>query len=381
LTQLYIKIIFIKLTCIPNLQGINGRKYLHSNLNLKNPTNGNYNIHKYNIINQLVLNECYLTHFDKYKHIAVLDIDEAIFPKKTRLFTFDDEMKHISRIGSFHNTKLIQKEQIFDKVQCDRYQNESKANDSKSDLESYLNELSSADLGGGSSPKSFYFSRAFFLRNDLVQSIFRSINHFFTTSKFNHTLDRFNFTIDIFHRDSFNKNRRSKFAITINSQKEFEYARGLLKIHKYIIRSYLAENKNLFLSLAQNFNRFFMLTGLVNHSHTGKTIHNTKKTFQATLHYPASFIDSMSPAILDTQNELDTITPLSFTKVPHELGHVSHFRNFLLYGYKKIPVSALRLDLNYVNCYSLPTIKKFAANREKTRQKSSKKFNKTRKDF
>jgi hypothetical protein len=373
------------------LQGINGRQYFHSNLNLKDPSNGNYNVYKYDIINQLVLNECYLANFDKYKHIAVLDVDEVIFPKKTRLFTFQDEMAHIIRLGSIHNTKLIQKEQIFDKVQCDRYQNESKsaAGLSKNDLESYLNELNSVSLKYSSKPKSLYFGQAFFLHNDLVQSIFRSINYFFTTTKFNHTVDNFNFTIHVAHRDASLKNRRTKFKITISDQREFEYAKGLLKIHRYIIKPYLSANRSLMFSLTQNFNRFFMIAGRVNDFSLGKTIHDTNRTFEVTLHHPFRFIDneswwwsSSSPVILGDPNHLNATTAQSYRAVPYELGHVSHFRNFLLHDYKSVPISSLRLDLNYVNCYFSPTVSKFASDRDKLRLKNQNKFvNRTKKDF
>jgi hypothetical protein len=74
------------LKCIPNLQGINGKKYLDSNFGLKDATNGEHNVYKYDIINQLVLNECYLNNFDKYKYISVFDIDETVLPKTTQLF-------------------------------------------------------------------------------------------------------------------------------------------------------------------------------------------------------------------------------------------------------------------------------------------------------
>jgi hypothetical protein len=84
-----------KLECIPNLQGSytnTEEKYFRSYLSLVYPHNRQYLVYKYELINQLILNECYLENVDRYKFITVIDIDETILPVKSTEFFKLDEM-------------------------------------------------------------------------------------------------------------------------------------------------------------------------------------------------------------------------------------------------------------------------------------------------
>ena len=155
------------------MQGVNGRKYFDSNLNLKDPKNGEYNARKFEIVNQLVLNECYLKNFDKYKYVAAFDIDETVLPKKTKLFTIQKETDHVVPIGDIFDPRFITAKLIFDNVQCNRYENMSK-NSNSNDLELFLNEVSDMLEHNRTEPESFYFTHAFYLRNDLVSAIFQA---------------------------------------------------------------------------------------------------------------------------------------------------------------------------------------------------------------
>ena len=75
-----------QLKCLPNLLNENS-KYIDSNLKLVNHATKTYNPNLFDIINQLIINDCYFKYVDKYKFISVMDPDEAIIPKLNSNYT------------------------------------------------------------------------------------------------------------------------------------------------------------------------------------------------------------------------------------------------------------------------------------------------------
>ncbi len=53
--------------------------YLKKYTSLVNDSNA-YVVLKFELINALILNECYLDNIDKYKYVTVVDIDETVIP-------------------------------------------------------------------------------------------------------------------------------------------------------------------------------------------------------------------------------------------------------------------------------------------------------------
>ena len=87
------KLITIKnLTCIPNMLSHLGT-YFSSNLDLISIINKLYSPLKYDVINELITNECYLDNFENYRFIAIYGIHESIFPKRSNSFSTSDKLK------------------------------------------------------------------------------------------------------------------------------------------------------------------------------------------------------------------------------------------------------------------------------------------------
>ncbi len=68
------------------------------------------------VLNGVVVNECFQSHLDKYRYIGVLDLDEVILPKKIdRIQTLEDSFTVMIKSSNF-----IDKSQLFD-FSCSKY--------------------------------------------------------------------------------------------------------------------------------------------------------------------------------------------------------------------------------------------------------------------
>ena len=93
--------------------------------------------------------------------------------------------------------------------------------------------------------------------------------------------------------------------------------------------------------ISEPFNRHFYLKGKKTVGLWGKTIHNTLLTETLNHHMPFK------------------VTKDSIITVPHENGHVSHFRgkNYLDLR-DQISITELHFDLDYFFCYYKPILRK-----------------------
>ena len=67
------------LKCIPNMYSSYQSQWKYfKGFNQLVEDNGQFDVYKVEVINQLILNECYLSNIDKFKYIAVMDPDETV---------------------------------------------------------------------------------------------------------------------------------------------------------------------------------------------------------------------------------------------------------------------------------------------------------------
>jgi hypothetical protein len=107
---------------------------------------------------------------------------------------------------------------------------------------------------------------------------------------------------------------------------------------------------------------FFVFKGAVNDVKSGKTIHDTRHTFEVSHHYGENFIDL-------SKNDKPEIKLIN-TNVSHfdeadlleyDIAHTAHFGKELSKSYlhfKRMPFSSLHFDVNYFNCFFLPVFNK-----------------------
>jgi hypothetical protein len=60
-----------------------------------------YNVYKFEVVNQLIENECYLENIDKYRYVTIEDIDEPVIPVKL-------ENEACDKYGSFSNNSDLE---------------------------------------------------------------------------------------------------------------------------------------------------------------------------------------------------------------------------------------------------------------------------------
>ena len=62
---------------------------------------GHYAVIKFELINVVIMNECYLNNVDKYKYVAVVDMDETVLPRLTKKhFTVNETTQYLIGLNS-----------------------------------------------------------------------------------------------------------------------------------------------------------------------------------------------------------------------------------------------------------------------------------------
>jgi hypothetical protein len=299
------------LKCIPNLLNYNNSKkmrYLNDFREIVSEKTGIFDVLKVEVINQLILNECYLNNIDKYKYITVIDNDETILPKTIE--------------NPFSSTQ---------NQQCD-YK-----------LSNYLNELTK--VKENSNMKSFYFGQAIFLDNLQIKSLMNSIKYLLSNKKSSKKV------IELYDHDENNKSQYN-FSLLIKDKSEIDHAMSLLSLYNNI-ESYLTRNKNVMNKLAYNFDRFFFI--YYNYA-WGKSIHNTSNTFDLSVHMANRYISEKYLDIyMDQDFNIHQSNPI-YGSMPINLGYVSHFRHKININQPILSIKNLKFDSNYFNCYFKPIL-------------------------
>lgn len=340
-----------RLECLPNLQQRLPR--FQNQTYLKHHTDLVYNVEdyailKYELINQLLLNECYLNHIDQFRYVTICDIDETVIPKKTQF------------LSQLQVLDFIRSGAKVDDVKCDRYESTNQVENKKT-LESYLNELAFVEKIG--KPVSYYVKHGFYLYNSTVKKVIDSIGEILNTPKdlnqteqnstntsYNHIIQVFDFVDDAA--------KRINFSFTIKTEPELEYATRVYKMYKTVIEPYLNNNIDLIQSNTRDYDRFFFVGDRVNYFANGKTIHDTRSTFDLSIHYAEHRILNQSDVDYNNKNYWEM-----YKWINYDYAHLSHFRReigYLSSRYQSLSIESFKLDINYFVCYFKPILSKFS---------------------
>jgi hypothetical protein len=298
-----------KLECLPDLRTFK-KKYHKSYLELVDK-NKKFNIYKYDVVNQLIQNECYLEHIDQYRHVTIEDVDETVIPSS------------------------------FSEGKCTSYR-----------LESYLKYLLKSQ--NITNPSTLYFQNALYLQNSLIRSLHDSFGQILANmSGLNVTTYDFELKAkEINERDP---TRKYILVFSIKSRAEFEYASHLFQVYKNKIEPFLLENQQRISQVAQHFDRFFFLISRLNYFGAGKSIHSTISTFDASMHHAVTFMQNKT---LHIDNLFTVPEKAHYFAVPYDVAWVSHFRKRMNFAgqseLQEFSIYSLHVDLNYFHCYFLP---------------------------
>lgn len=309
----------IDFNCIPNyISPTNSNSsYLSSFNQLKDIYNIDplyYHMH-FEFVTQ---NECYLNNINKYKFVSILDQDEAILKRQIA------EIQVINKT-SFSNIKMDEKK--CQNQKWPDYFTGLKSRIAKSNDLGYLD----SKVGG----ESYHFLMALYLNYRVVEKIFISLDKVLNSSFLNET------QILIDDREDYNffGKKGINFTILIRNKEEYDYALSLSNFFKSEIEPFLFHNRAMLKSLPENFSRFFFVYGDTTSWMCGKSFHFAKLSHWVSTHYPE-------------KNDF-----FNMIWVPHEYGHVSHFRESLkdLHN-KNISIRNINFDFNYFLCYFKPIV-------------------------
>ena len=212
--------------------------------------------------------------------------------------------------------------------------------------------------------KSFYFGQAFFLKNSLVDRVFQELeivlsqNHSFNLS------GPLKMSVDFKEYGDFttgNKDLSVNYVFTISNEEERKYAHKLLPLYQYILKPFIATNEKLFARLPSDFARFFYISGLISEETWGKSVHNTSHIFDVTVHHGYRYIDEKKNAVLTVDHNYLNQNAMHM-RVEHKHAYLAHFRAYFPNSLGNIPISYLHVDLNYLNCYFRPIVKRMNGN-------------------
>ncbi|RNA17357.1 hypothetical protein BpHYR1_038367 [Brachionus plicatilis] len=291
-------------------------------------------------MNQLMVNECYLDNIDKYKYITVIDNDETIIPRADTL-------------------RAIQENLVSSNPASGELVNFSKCNSGKIDMINYLKSLKSKfDL---KSPTSFYFKQGFYIKQRIADKIMKNLNNFLVhdLTKLNQT--KFGFEILVKNSTVQTNDFQFDYKFKIESRFDYEYAKKLVLIYHTIIKPFLKKNGKILQKFSQHVDRLFMISGKVNNFAWGKSIHDTRRTFDMTVHHALEFFDRGKSVLYNDRFYLDEAHAKYYT-LDYDYGHLSHFRSRIHFKFEPMPINYLHVDLNYFNCYFKPILRKLSAN-------------------
>jgi hypothetical protein len=319
-----------QLNFIPNFINNPQNSTLHNYLNFYDQLSPNFAIDS-DIFNIMITNECFLNNTDKYLHVAVVDPDEIIIPIENRqVLTLKDNLVLISQLNLVSNSNIPTKLTNLE-TSC--------SNDLNAKLEEYLNTINNKS-------STFYFHMGFYLVDNQVRQIFEGIEAYYQESK--NLSQPHNITIIDLIPQSKSHNSYN-FTFTIKNQDEINYALNLCKIYRNLIQVFEKSHERYLSKYSNRFHRFFYIGGLLSSFASGKSFHNTDVTFDLSVHYP------------DPDKNYPDQAQLYW--VGYNQGHISHFRHnneFHKSSQTAISITELILDLNYLNCFYKPIVKKYS---------------------
>jgi hypothetical protein len=332
-----------RLECIPNLQ--NQDKYRHfkyiNYTRLEYEPTEKFDVTKMDTINQLILNECYLEHVDKYRYISSIDTDEVVIPKLVpHLINLDQEFAFMSK-SDFENPEL-------EMVKCDRFKTATE--EKKQKFELFLDSVKEATRIIGQST-SYFVNQGYFLENEFMSHLFDSFERTLNSSVSSSSL-KFNVTYQNTREGPFT------FEVAISKQSELKYAKNLMNLYRRVVAPFLEKNKALIEKHVKNFDRLFATVGYLNSFALGKTIHNTNVTFDLSLHFMDVFYRAEATGTIRIIKDMHH--EKAYDYLDSNYAHMSHFRKQQYFNYKTIDFRDVFFDFNYFQCYFKPILAKFS---------------------
>lgn len=244
---------------------------------------------KMDLISTILINECYLENLDKFSYIQVADIDELILPRSNTSREFNFE--------SFNNSFEV-------------------------------------DLDTRELDSSVYFNRLFWDKKETLLFLY---NMYFGNEMMNKFCKAFKNEGEIRIKndeDSLNQ----VICIKVKGKQEVDYANALCKLNYNLVEPFLTKNKEKLTQVTNNFGRFFMLRV----GSTGKSIHNTNKTYRFLSHF----------AWHEYPFDLSNIQHLKISKVQYESGFTSHFRYTInVFSKQVFSIRDISFDWTYFSHY------------------------------
>jgi hypothetical protein len=329
-----------ELKCIPNLQDhalLLNQSYLAKHTDLRDK-NYNYMVRKFDVINVLISNECYMNNIEKYRFINVGDNDEILLPKLIEsMMTLDSVQSYIAGIED----ATFEKHDPFLSVSCN----------GNVKLESYLDRLL-APQSTYNNLTSFHFKYGTYFFNDMVKEFFQLLEiklkeHFiWAKTRRNDTMTQ-SIIVNLTY-----------VSFSIGNLKELQYANSLLKVYKSYVEPLFSKLGNE-TNRAGNFNKMFFVTGSANDYYPGKSIINTRRSMDSFIHWSASIIEiSEDKKNVSVWHDWGNWGRLELVSSPN-VAHMSHFRKGSLrfdQMARIVSISSFHFDLNYLKCYFLPGI-------------------------
>jgi hypothetical protein len=209
-------------------------------------------------------------------------------------------------------------------------------------------------------PCLLYFGMAYYVTESLAESIFSMLDIFFAKTSIEFVKEDSAYKIEVSDRersggDSFT------LEITINSKKEFVYARNVFDAYTSLVKPYLNKNRGIIKKHCSAMNRFLMITGFLNENVPGKSIHDTRDTFELTLNAPTLFLD-LAARTVDASDKYKRPDSSNLQTLPFDQAQVGHFHKLNSFEHRSISVEFIHLDLNYFYNYFIPLIDELSSN-------------------
>jgi hypothetical protein len=294
---------------------------------------------KTELINQMIINDCYLENMDKYKLIGSIDIDEILMPVKTPEFiTLAERRDYVLNMKEEEKLAL-------NNFKCNRYNSSSENNQI---FGSFFAEIYKLNTVKRHSRPNF-FNHAYFLHSSIVEQIIDSFDSYLR----NNTVGN-DSKIDLEIEDTTRRdNVPFLFNVTIRNQPELIYARKMLSLYKNIVKPLFMSNNSSFKSRLGRFDRLYVTSSYLNGYSLGKTFHDTRFTYEFSIHFMERYFlpNSNMTNGFEFKNHPHKN---EYTYFDYDYAHLSHYRTHQNFPFKQMPFESLFLDLNVLYCYIMP---------------------------
>ena len=310
----------------------------------------------FDVFTALIKNECFLDSMDKYEYAIVEDVDQLMIPHANKIFRRDsDSYKFLREMDlSDISTQSALIKQIEDKLgeggAC-----LGDASTSEKPIDLYMKDISKGtNINNG----AIYMRMGHHLSESYLNSILDGMRTYFASEEYKKKREEYqkqnssNSNMYAFKMNGSAVNKIFSYQIQMFGDEEVRYAHNLLKIHKLLF-----EDKNNTPSLASpyttynTFNRFFFLKNEWLSINWGNTIHHTDTNNPFDINFQTS-----------SRDEIQIEKPLF---LDYDLGHVSHFRNSLVWDINYVNstenISSFMFDFNYMFCYYRKAFKLIAS--------------------